>query len=94
MKPKIFPNLLKKTMNSSESIPINYKIIFINDYSNDNSLQMLKAFNKQNSKIKIINMSRNFGGTPSILAGFKYATGDALIYLNSDLQDPPKIFYV
>ena len=86
------PELIKRTIKSLESIPISYEIIFVNDYSNDNSLQILKAFHQKNPKIKIINMSRNFGGTPSILAGFKYATGDALIYLDSDLQDPPELF--
>ena len=86
------PELINRSVNVLSKISINYELIFINDYSSDNSLQLLKHYHKKNSKIKIINMSRNFGVTPSILAGFKHAKGDAIIYLDSDLQDPPELF--
>ena len=86
------PELIKRSKASLEKIDIEYEIIFINDYSTDGSLDLLKKYNKKDKRIKIINMSRNFGITPSILAGFKYAKGDSLIYLDSDLQDPPELF--
>ena len=89
---KSIPELIKRSVKVLEKMPFNYEIIFVNDYSSDNSLEILKNYHKKNSKVKIINMSRNFGVTPSTLAGFKYAKGDALIYLDSDLQDPPELF--
>jgi polyisoprenyl-phosphate glycosyltransferase len=67
-----------------------YELIFVNDDSNDKSELVLE--NLQDSyRIKIINMSRNFGVGPCVLAGFKHASGDCVIYLDSDLQDPPEI---
>ena len=67
-----------------------YECIFVNDDSNDNSEKILVELQKK-YPIKIINLSRRFGITPGVLAGFKYAKGDALVYMDSDLQDPPEI---
>ena len=67
-----------------------YELIFVNDDSNDSSEQILENL-QESYKIKIINMSRNFGVGPCVLAGFKNASGDCVIYLDSDLQDPPEI---
>ena len=67
-----------------------YELIFVNDDSNDNSEQILESL-QELYKIKIINMSRNFGVGPCVLAGFKHASGDCVIYLDSDLQDPPEV---
>lgn len=58
----------------------NYELIFVNDYSEDQSEKILIEFQKK-FPIKIINMSRNFGHNPCVMAGFKYSTGDAIIYL-------------
>ena len=67
-----------------------YEIIFVNDDSTDNSEKILLELQK-NNPIKIINMSRNFGVDPCVIAGFKNAKGDAIVYLHTDLQDPPEI---
>ena len=69
----------------------NYELIFINDQSTDRSEDILKILDKNHGDIKIINMSRNFGVSPCVLAGLKYAKGDAAIYMDADLQDPPEI---
>jgi len=68
----------------------NYEIIFVNDDSTDNSEKILIDLQK-NNPLKIINMSRNFGIYPCILAGFKNCSGDAIIYLHADQQDPPEL---
>ncbi|QSH42327.1 glycosyltransferase family 2 protein [Lentisphaerota bacterium ZTH] len=68
-----------------------YEVIFVNDASQDSSLEILAALSKENPRIKLINMSRNFGVAPCVLAGFQYASGDAVIYLDADLQDPPEL---
>ena len=67
-----------------------YEIIFVNDDSTDNSEKILLDLQKSNP-IKIINMSRNFGVDPCVIAGFRHAKGDAIVYLHTDLQDPPEI---
>lgn len=67
-----------------------YEIIFVNDCSEDNSEKILLEFQKS-YPITIINMSRTFGIAPCVLAGFRHAKGDAIIYMDSDLQDPPEL---
>jgi glycosyltransferase involved in cell wall biosynthesis len=70
---------------------LNYELIFVNDDSTDNSIKCLDDLKNDGYPIKIINMSRRFGVTPCVLAGFAYAKGDIVIYMDSDLQDPPEL---
>jgi dolichol-phosphate mannosyltransferase len=67
-----------------------YELIFINDSSTDNSLNLLLKLQKD-FPITIINMSRRFGGPACRFAGFENANGDIIIDLDCDLQDPPEI---
>lgn len=77
---------LKETSNR-----YNYEIIFINDGSDDDSLNELLKIKRIDKRVKVIDFVRNFGQQSAILAGFKYAKGDALIHISADLQDPPKL---
>jgi glycosyltransferase involved in cell wall biosynthesis len=69
-----------------------FEFVFVNDGSADSSLQELIRIKTENNddRIKIIDFSRNFGQVAAILAGWKFATGDAVINLAADLQDPPE----
>lgn len=67
-----------------------YELIFVNDDSNDNSEKILENL-QQSFPITLINMSRTFGVGPCVLAGFKHSNGDCIIYMDSDLQDPPEL---
>ena len=67
-----------------------YELIFVNDCSEDQSEKVLLDLQK-NKPITIINMTRTFGVGPCVLAGFRESKGDAIIYMDSDLQDPPEI---
>ena len=67
-----------------------YELIFVNDDSTDNSENILLDLQKK-FPIKIINMSRRFGTNPCVLAGFENCSGDCIIYMDSDLQDPPEL---
>ena len=67
-----------------------YELLFVNDDSNDDSEKILEEL-QECHKIKIINMSRTFGVGPCVLAGFKHSSGDCIVYLDSDLQDPPEL---
>ena len=83
--------LVKRTHDSLQKIDgWEYELIFVNDDSNDSSLEKLLSLQK-NYKIRIINMSRTFGVFPCILAGFRNANGECLIYMDADLQDPPEL---
>ena len=77
-------NSLKKSSNWK------CELIFVNDDSTDKSENLLLKLQKD-YPIKIINMSRNFGVDPCVLAGFRHATGEAVVYLHTDLQDPPEL---
>lgn len=68
----------------------NYELIFVNDDSDDNSAKILENLQKT-FPITLINMSRTFGVGPCVLAGFNHAKGDCVVYMDSDLQDPPEL---
>ena len=68
-----------------------WEIIFINDGSTDDSLLKLIDLSNRDSKIKIINFSRNFGKEAALSAGLKYSLGDVVIPIDVDLQDPPEL---
>ena len=68
-----------------------YEIVAINDGSKDNTLEVLKTEQDKNSKIVIVNLSRNWGHESALYAGLKVAKGDAIIPMDADLQDPPEI---
>ena len=65
-----------------------YEFIFIDDGSDDRSLNNLLGLKKNDNKIKIITFSRNFGQVPAIIAGCREAKGDCIIYLSADMQEP------
>ncbi len=66
-----------------------YELLFVNDGSKDESLNELIELNKKDKHVKIISFSRNFGQMAAILAGWENATGDVIINMAADLQDPP-----
>ena len=83
--------LVKRISTTMEKIKNwKYELIFVNDDSTDKSEQILMDLQKS-YPIKLINMSRNFGIDPCVLAGFRNSSGDAIIYLHTDQQDPPEI---
>ena len=67
------------------------EVIFINDGSKDNTLEKLIELHHKDKRITVINFSRNFHHQWAITAGLDYATGDAVIIMDSDLQDPPAV---
>jgi polyisoprenyl-phosphate glycosyltransferase len=85
------PELVKQVTAAIAEIPeLTHEMIFVNDDSSDRSFEVLSDLQK-NHPITIINMSRRFGVTPCVLAGFARAKGEAVVYLDTDLQDPPEL---
>jgi dolichol-phosphate mannosyltransferase len=73
---------------TSELSQYDYEIVFVDDGSKDNSLTEVLALHKQDGRVKVLSFTRNFGQMAAMLAGFKTATGDAIINISADLQDP------
>ena len=69
----------------------NYEIIFVNDSSKDKSLQILQDFSEKYDFIKVLSFSRNFGKEIALTAGINQAIGDAIMTLDADGQQPPKL---
>lgn len=67
-----------------------YEIVCVNDYSPDNTLDSLKKIALDNEKVKVIALSRNFGQHSALMAGFNYVTGDIVVCLDDDGQNPPE----
>lgn len=68
-----------------------WEILFVNDGSKDDTLNIIRKMRASDDRICYVNLSRNFGKENAMLAGFDYATGDAVIIMDADLQDPPSL---
>lgn len=78
----------QKILNLTDALNLDYELIFINDGSDDNSLFELKELHNKDRKVKIISFSRNFGQVAAIIAGLKEVTGNCVISMSADLQEP------
>lgn len=70
---------------------ITLKLLFIDDGSTDDTLTLIKEYAKQDSSVKYISFSRNFGKEAAIYAGLQHASGDYVVIMDADLQDPPSL---
>ena len=84
--------IYKRSIDVIEKLKIKkYELIFVENGSKDNSLEILKKINSENKSVKIISLSRNFGYQSAIAVGLKYAESDYICVMDGDLQDPPEI---
>ena len=82
-------NRTKKVLNGLENY--DHEIIFVNDGSKDKTLPILKEIATKDEKAKVISFSRNFGHQAAVTAGLKFVTGDCILIIDSDMQDPPEL---
>ena len=80
---------LEKLMSSMEHYE--FEILFVNDGSKDNTINLIKEYREKDNRISYVDFSRNFGKEIAMIAGLDYATGDCVIFMDADLQDPPEL---
>lgn len=68
-----------------------FEFLFVNDGSGDGTLAIMRELRKKDSRVSVVNLSRNFGKENAMLAGMDYASGDALVIMDADLQDPIEV---
>ena len=85
------PIMHERLSKTFREIGCNYEIIFVNDGSPDDSERVLRTIAEKDSHVTVITHSRNFSSQNAFLSGMSVATGDAVVLLDGDLQDPPEI---
>ena len=99
-------SIIIPTYNEEESLPILYdrldklmnkidnyefEVLFVNDGSRDRTIELIKKLREKDKRISYVDFSRNFGKEIAMIAGLDYAMGDAVIFMDADLQDPPEL---
>lgn len=88
---KAIPFMYNRLIKTFKKIKADYEIIFVNDGSPDNSEKILKELAKKDTHVVAVNHSRNFSSQMAFTSGMDISTGDAIVFLDGDLQDPPEI---
>ena len=86
--PLLYPELVKLMDEKSD---YEWEILFVNDGSKDNTINIIKELREKDNRVCYVDLSRNFGKENAMLAGFDFVTGDCMVILDADLQDPPSL---
>jgi dolichol-phosphate mannosyltransferase len=87
----ILPELHGRLKSVLGQTSFKWRILYVDDGSTDRSPEILSEFARQDARVGVLHLTRNFGQQPAIAAGLSAATGDAVIVLDGDLQDPPEV---
>ena len=85
------PSLIARLAAMFAPLPVDYELIFVNDASTDASLRLLTDAHAANPRVKVVTLARRFGVAEGVRAGMAAARGDAVVYMDADLQDPPEV---
>ncbi len=86
--PMLYPELTKLMEKNNQ---YEWEVMFVNDGSVDGTMDELRRLREKDPRINYVDLSRNFGKEIAMLAGFDYVTGDCMIIIDADLQDPPAL---
>jgi polyisoprenyl-phosphate glycosyltransferase len=85
------PQMHERLVATFEKLGVDYEIIFVNDSSPDDAAAVLAELADRDPSVSVITHSRNFGSQSAFTSGMRVATGDAVVLLDGDLQDPPEV---
>jgi polyisoprenyl-phosphate glycosyltransferase len=88
---EVIPELDKRLHAFLEKLGLPAEVVFVNDGSRDNSMELLRAAAATEPRYRILSFARNFGHQTAITAGVDYARGEAVVVMDADLQDPPEV---
>jgi glycosyltransferase involved in cell wall biosynthesis len=88
---EVLPSFYERTTAALDCCVTDYEIIFINDGSDDQTLEIIGIFCKNDHRAKLVDLSRNFGKEIAMTAGLDFACGEAVIIIDADLQHPPEL---
>ncbi len=88
---EVLPELIRRVTATLDALPGGpHQLVFVNDGSQDQSLEILKEAAAKDERIVVVSFSRNFGQQPAYAAALEYVDGDAVVLMDGDLQDPPE----
>jgi polyisoprenyl-phosphate glycosyltransferase len=90
---EIFPLLIPRLTEFLDKSPYPCEVIAVNDGSSDHTIEHLVAWSQQEPRLRVLNLSRNFGHQYASTAGVDHASGDAVVLVDADLQDPPEVIH-
>ena len=90
---EIFASLRPQITRFLDESPYACEVIAVNDGSSDETINLLVAWSNADPRIKVLNLSRNFGHQYASTAGIDYASGDAIVLIDADLQDPLEVIH-
>ena len=86
------PHFYEALCSVADSLPAyDWELLFVNDGSVDRTLELLDGLSRKDGRVAYVDLSRNFGKENAMAAGFDYVTGDCMIIMDADLQDPPAL---
>ena len=88
---EVLPMLYERVRRALTQLPYETEVILVNDGSRDRSLELMTRYHQEDPRFKIVDFSRNFGHQVAITAGMDASSGDAVILMDADLQDPPEL---
>ncbi|MDD1698421.1 MAG: glycosyltransferase family 2 protein [Methanoregula sp.] len=82
--------LFERLKHVFQSMNKTYEVIFVNDHSRDNSYQVLKEIHKKNEGVIVVDLMKNYGQQNALMCGFHHCSGEYIITIDDDLQNPPE----
>src|SRR5579872_4840832 len=85
------PQMHERLTKVFQRLGVDYEIVFVNDASPDDAREVLATLSAADPHVVVVNHTRNFGSQSAFTSGMEIATGDAVVLLDGDLQDPPEL---
>jgi dolichol-phosphate mannosyltransferase len=88
---KVLPELYRRLSQALDGAGLSWELVLVNDGSRDLTSQIMRELHAHDPRVKVVDFARNFGHGVAVTAGMDYATGDAVVLIDADLQDPPEL---